>query len=62
MPREVSPGGARFKVWKFERRQLRLLSFGADFVHPEWCTKGHTGMILEGSMEVEFSGDKKDSI
>ncbi len=51
---EVSPSGARFKVQNLGEKQLRLLEFGQNLNHPEWCLKGHTGYVLEGEMEVEF--------
>jgi hypothetical protein len=47
--------GARFKVFKHEGKQIRLLEFRREFVEPDWCRKGHIGYILEGELEVEFS-------
>ncbi len=54
MPWKAAPSGARFKLHQEGARQLRLLKFGRDLNHPEWCTTGHIGYLLEGEMEVEF--------
>ena len=48
--------GARFKVHRDGARQLRLLEFAAEFVEPDWCTKGHVGFVLSGVLEVDFRG------
>ena len=54
MPWETSTRGARYKVCKLGSRQLRLLEFGRDLNHPDWCVTGHIGYVLDGEMEVEF--------
>ncbi len=51
---QIAPTGARFKVVKVGDRQLRLLEFGRDLDHPQWCLTGHIGYVIEGEMEVEF--------
>jgi quercetin dioxygenase-like cupin family protein len=38
-------------------QQLRLVEYAKNLA-PHWCCKGHTGMILEGEMLVEFSQEK----
>ena len=48
--------GARSKVRRLGDRQLRLVEFGRDLVHPDWCITGHLGYVLEGEMEVEIDG------
>ena len=48
--------GARFKVHREGVRQLRLVEFTAEFVEPDWCTKGHIGFVLAGVLEVDFQG------
>lgn len=48
--------GARFKVHRENARQLRLVEFTPEFVEPDWCQKGHVGFVLEGILEVSFSG------
>ena len=51
---EISPGGARSKQQNLGNKQLRLLEFGRNLNHPDWCLNGHIGYVLEGEMEVEF--------
>ena len=48
--------GARFKAIVRGDKQVRLLEFTSDFVEPDWCTKGHAGMVLEGDLEIDFRG------
>jgi len=50
--------GVRFKVFKEEAIQLRLVEFFDGFVEKEWCARGHRAYILEGELEMTFS-DKK---
>ncbi|MGO9373624.1 MAG: hypothetical protein ACLQBD_16160 [Syntrophobacteraceae bacterium] len=33
------------------------MEFTSEFIEPHWCEKGHTGLILEGSLEVDFRGN-----
>jgi quercetin dioxygenase-like cupin family protein len=48
--------GARFKVFRRDSKQLRLLEFTSDFEEPEWCEKGHMGLVIKGELEVDFRG------
>lgn len=48
--------GVRFKVFKRDGRQIRLVEFRKDFTEPDWCRKGHIGYVLEGECEIDFSG------
>ncbi len=48
--------GVRMKVHKEGGRQVRLVEFTKDFVETDWCTRGHAGYLLEGSMEINFGG------
>lgn len=50
--------GARSKIFKQGNKQLRVVEFTKDFVEPDWCKRGHIGYILEGQMEIDFSGTK----
>lgn len=54
IPWQTSEAGVRFKVYKEGTRQLRLLEFGRDLKHPDWCVTGHIGYLLEGELEIEF--------
>lgn len=48
--------GARFKVFRDGTRQLRLLEFTSEFVEPDWCEKGHVGIVMAGELEIDFHG------
>ena len=48
--------GLRYKVYRDGNRQVRLLELTPEFVEPDWCEKAHTGLVLEGELEVDFRG------
>ncbi len=48
--------GARFKAFRSGGKQIRLVEFTSEFVEPLWCERGHIGLVLEGSLEVDFGG------
>ncbi len=48
--------GARFKVYRDGAKQVRLLELTSEFVEPDWCEKGHTGLVLKGELEIDFKG------
>lgn len=48
--------GARFKVYRDGGRQVRLLELTSEFVEPDWCEKGHVGLVLKGELEIDFHG------
>ena len=56
IPWTSSLPGARFKAFQQNGRQLRLVEFTKEFVEPDWCTRGHIGMLLDGKLEIDFSG------
>jgi len=56
VPWETPMAGVRFKAYEKGGRKLRLVEFTKEFVERDWCTKGHTGYILEGQMEIDFNG------
>ena len=53
---ESPAAGVRFKVFRQDGRQLRLVEYRREFVEPDWCLKGHIGYVLEGRMEIDFDG------
>ena len=57
IPWEMLAEGIRFKAYKKNGRQVRLVEFTDKFVEADWCTKGHVAYILEGQLEVNFSGN-----
>ena len=56
IPWETPLKGARYKAFKLNGKQLRLVEFSREFVEPDWCVKGHIGYVLEGEMEIDFQG------
>lgn len=57
IPWESPAQGVRFKAFKQEGKQLRLVEFTNEFIEPDWCKKGHIGYILEGQLEINFNGN-----
>ncbi len=55
---ETPADGVRQKVFKQGEKSLRLLQINQDLDHPEWCTVGHTGYVLDGTLEVTFENQK----
>src|SRR5262249_22017635 len=49
--------GARQKVCRNGSGRVRLLEISSEFVETQWCEKGHVGFVLQGELEVDFSGD-----
>lgn len=50
--------GLRFKAYRNGNKQMRLLEHSQEFVEPDWCEKGHAGLVLKGELEVDFQGSK----
>ena len=48
--------GARFKLFREGSKQVRLLELSPEFVESHWCEKGHVGFVVEGELEIDFSG------
>ncbi len=53
---ETPAPGLRTKTVMRGDKKLRLVEFGAGFVEPEWCTRGHAGLVLAGEMELNVDG------
>ncbi|MBU0601075.1 MAG: phosrestin [Gammaproteobacteria bacterium] len=56
LPWQPLAAGARCKAVRLGERQLRLLELTPEFVEPDWCCRGHTGIVLEGTLEIDFRG------
>jgi len=56
LPWQAPAHGIRFKSRIWNGQQLRLLEFTSEFVELDWCRKGHIGYLLEGELEIDFSG------
>ncbi len=46
----------RQKVRELQGGRIRLVEYLRGMEHPEWCTKGHAGYVLEGRLILEFDG------
>ena len=49
--------GLRTKTVQMDPGRMRLLELAPELCHPEWCTVGHVGYILEGVLEVRFADE-----
>ena len=56
LPWQSSLPGARSKVHRDGAKQLRLVEFTSEFVEPDWCEKGHVGLVVSGALEIDFRG------
>lgn len=50
--------GIRFKARVRNNQRMRLVEFSEGFVEKDWCTKGHMGYVLEGSLTIDFNGKR----
>lgn len=48
--------GAREKVLDRDGKHIRLVELADRFVHAEWCSTGHLVSVLDGTLELTFSG------
>ena len=48
--------GVREKRYKNAGQIIRLVEFSDGFIERDWCTKGHIGYVLEGSLTIDFNG------
>ncbi len=46
--------GARHKVFERSGKRVRLVELTDAFVEDGWCPRGHSGVLLEGSLEIRF--------
>lgn len=56
MPWEHAGIGVKQKVFQLKDQQIRLVRFEDNFIEKEWCTNGHVGFIVEGTMKIDFNG------
>lgn len=52
----VTADGAREKVVERDGRRVRLVELTEAFVHADWCSTGHLVSVLDGTLELTFSG------
>jgi hypothetical protein len=53
---QTSQPGARFKLFRDESRQVRLLELSPEFIESQWCEKGHVGLVVAGELDINFCG------
>ncbi len=53
---ETPATGVRYKAYIRNNHKIRLAEFTEEFIEADWCTIGHTGYIIEGSISIEFNG------
>jgi hypothetical protein len=56
VPWEEPAPGMRHRCVTRGTKKLRLVEITAEFVEADWCRKGHTGMVLEGELELSLPG------
>ena len=55
---ETTHPGIREKKIVTGARVIRLLKLTDELTHPDWCTKGHTGYVVEGSFILNINGEE----
>ena len=48
--------GLRYKAYIKDNQRIRLVEFSEGFLEENWCTNGHLGYVLEGSISIDFNG------
>jgi quercetin dioxygenase-like cupin family protein len=51
---ESNAPGVRFKRRTNGAAGLRMIEILSSASHPDWCVTGHSGCVLEGTLEIEF--------
>ena len=54
---ESTAPGVRFKRRANGAAGLRLVEMLSSASHSDWCTVGHSGCVLEGTLEMEFDNE-----
>ena len=53
VPWEILAPGSRHKLVVRDGRRLRLLELDERFVEPDWCTRGHFGVVVSGTLRLD---------
>jgi quercetin dioxygenase-like cupin family protein len=48
--------GMRYKAFIHDNQRVRFVEFSDGFVEPDWCTRGHVGIVLDGSFTIDYDG------
>jgi quercetin dioxygenase-like cupin family protein len=54
---ESNAPGFRFKRQTNGAAGLRLVEMLSSASRPDWCVTGHSGCVLEGTLEMEFDNE-----
>lgn len=46
----------RAKAIEHGDARFRIVEFAAGFAEPEWCARAHRGLVLDGTLVVDFDG------
>jgi len=49
--------GVKSKTYSGEDYKIRIVEFTDHYIEEDWCKKGHVGLVLEGSMKIEFEDE-----
>src|SRR5687768_10389498 len=52
-------GHATQKALQAGRIQMRLISYGPDYVAEAWCRKGHILFVVEGELTIEHENGRR---
>lgn len=53
---EAVATGLRVKSIEKDGKRIRLLEHSQEAREEEWCEKSHVGYVVEGELEIDFSG------
>lgn len=56
LPWESPAPGVRVKSFQDSGKRLRVVELTREFVEPDWCEKGHLGVVPKGELEIDFRG------
>jgi quercetin dioxygenase-like cupin family protein len=56
LPWEHGRPGVRYKTYREQSRQLRLVEFDTGEGFQDWCEQGHIGYVLAGGLDIEVQG------
>lgn len=54
--KEIPFPGIKHKFLDQQGFRIRMVEY-SNSMEPHWCERGHYGFILEGIMDIEFSGE-----
>ncbi|MFT7589482.1 MAG: quercetin dioxygenase-like cupin family protein [Limisphaerales bacterium] len=49
--------GFRYKEQKVGSHKIRLVEISDTFVEKEWCLHSHTGIVIEGRLDIQFEDE-----